>query len=92
MDRTISKVQKLKTRRKFSLPGSSLVFSPPTSLVEVSSPTNQEDDSESGDNMSLDINVTDKSYFRHKRDDHFYTQHNITAQNKNINKKSEAVV
>ena len=91
MDRAVSKVQKLKSRRKYSLPSSPLVFSPPASLVEISSPTNEEVDSESGDNISADINVTCKDNFEHKQDVHFHAKHYTTSHNTNVNNKSKAV-
>ena len=93
MDRAISKVQKLKTRRKLSLPGSSLVFSPTASLVQISSPTNNEVDSESGDdNTSPDSNnVTGTEYFEQNRDEHFHTQRFISFYNKEASNKSKDV-
>ena len=86
MDRSTLKSQELKTRRKLSLPGSSLVMSSRVSLEEIDSSTEGKTDLEAGDKVSSEVK-RDGNYIEHKEDDDVYTLYNTDVNNTNISHK-----
>ena len=88
MDRSTSKSQELKSRRKLSLPGSSLVMSSRASLEEIDSSTEGKTDLETGDKVSSELK-RDGNYIVHKEDDDVYPLDNSDVSNTNISHKAK---